>query len=94
MAEDIVRPVCKCHGEPMTRNSYHPDGSQKWCCASKRRQRSRDDYWERGQRERKLTRYQERKREGVCANCAGALLSDALCWKCLNDREARYALSL
>jgi hypothetical protein len=94
MAEDIVRPVCECHGETMTRNSRRPDGSPRWVCAIERRLRSREDYWKRGQRERKLTRYQERKQQGVCAMCGGPLLTDALCWGCLNDREARYALSL
>jgi hypothetical protein len=31
------RPLCSCHGEPMSRHGRKPDGSQRWRCAVKHR---------------------------------------------------------
>lgn len=32
-------------------------------------------------------RYARRKDAGVCAHCEGPLLTEALCWDCLNRLE-------
>ena len=91
MAED--RPLCRCHGEPMTRNARQASGRQKWTCAILRRQRSRDDYWLRGRREKLLAQYRERRAAGVCVRCGGRPIG-AVCWDCLNDMETRDALRI
>lgn len=88
------RPKCPCHGEPMTKNGHNPGGPQRWVCSHFRRQRSRDDYWKRGQRQILLAQYQARKEEGVCVRCRGPLTTSALCWDCLNEQEERHALRL
>jgi hypothetical protein len=47
MAEDVARPLCKCHGEPMVKNgiyrSFHGKPVtpyQDWRCAIERRERA------------------------------------------------------
>ena len=94
-AEDVERPKCECHGEPMTRNGHNsPAGPQKWCCAIVRRERSRDDYWKRGRKENLAAVYRERVERGVCGRCEGPLLTESVCWDCLNAMEERHALGL
>ena len=88
------RPTCACHGEPMTRNGHNrAGGRQRWICTVERRQRSHDDYWKRGRREKLLAQYAERKANGVCVRCGGTPIG-TVCWDCLNDMEARYAFSV
>lgn len=87
------RPICQCHGEPMARNG-HDRGRQRWMCAEARRSRSREDYYERGHRERKRCLYYERKAEGLCTSCGAPSLTTALCWSCLSRLEEHYALRL
>lgn len=93
-AEDVERPTCECHGEPMTRNGHRPDGKQRWLCPDERRRRSHDDYWLKGGKERLAALYRDRAERGVCRRCEGPLLTDALCWNCLNEMEARDAIRL
>ena len=78
----------------MTRNGHNPGGPQRWVCSLYRRERSKQDYWDRGVRQRLLEQYAKRKSEGVCVRCAAPRLSDALCWDCLNEMEERHAISL
>lgn len=87
------RPLCKCHGEPMYRNSFLPSGKQKWCCKRKRDATGKRHH-ENGGREKRLARYRDRVERGVCVKCEGPLTSSVLCWDCLNEQEARYALRL
>ena len=85
------RPLCKCHGVPMMRNSYQKNGKQKWACSRKRSaysKRSYEDRW----RELLKVRYAERKTAGNCTRCNQPALSETLCWKCLSELEARRAL--
>jgi hypothetical protein len=49
-------------------------------------ERNREKYLEMMQSSRRR-RYWRRKREGVCTECGGALLSESLCWDCLNRLE-------
>lgn len=89
------RPLCPCHGEPMTGNGRnYPGGPQRFTCAIGRRQRSRDDYWIRGRKEKLREKYLDRKARGVCARCEGPLLTESVCWDCLNEMEERHALGL
>jgi hypothetical protein len=88
----VERPACKCHGEPMLRNAHERNGSQKWCCAIKRKKRAKEAYWQKGVREKLIEQYRQRVAEGVCVNCRGPLTSSVLCWECLNRQEARYAV--
>lgn len=89
-AEDVERPNCECHGEPMVRNGNWR-GVQRWTCAGARRQRSRDDYYLRGGRGRAAALYRERQNAGVCVRCARPRLTESLCWDCLDEMESRYA---
>lgn len=92
MAEDIARPLCKCHGEPMVRNSYQPDGRQKWGCGIKRRQYGKNNYWDGPGAENRRELAASRKRAGLCVRCGvERLLGEALCWTCMNYMEARVA---
>lgn len=93
MAED-TRPLCKCHGEPMVRNSFQPNGNQKWGCGRKRRLYGRRRYWERGEKAKRAALYQDRKRRQVCTRCEGPLTTEALCWDCLNELEERHAVRI
>ena len=98
----MERPLCACHGEPMTGNGVVPS----WRCAVRNRERFRKDYRSRPEfaareraraaenyRARGRTRRREveaaRKARGVCVRCEGLLLSEVLCWDCLNKMEAR-----
>jgi len=36
-AEDMSRPVCKCHGFPMRKHGFRQNGKQTWSCSLKRR---------------------------------------------------------
>lgn len=85
-------------------------GRQKWQCAIRERARQAALYagpeFQKRKKERarvlyalswreiKRERYEDRKRRGVCTKCEAPLLSDTLCWDCLNDQEARHAVSL
>ena len=91
-AEDVERPKCKCHGEPMVKNSRERNGSQKWACGRNRRRHGRRVYWERGGKQHKRTQYEDRVARGVCARCEGPLTSERLCWNCLSELEERRAL--
>lgn len=87
------RPLCPCHGEPMTRNGRNrPEGPQKWTCSVTRRERSRDDYWKRGGRGQKAAMYQDRLRREVCGRCGRPRLTESVCWDCLNVMEERHAV--
>ncbi len=94
--DDIERPLCKCHGLPMTRNSYQRNGNIKWACKIVRRTYSKRFYEEGGGRERMRTEYEQRVHDEVCVRCKGPLTSDRLCWKCLNylEQNARYRIHL
>ena len=39
-------------------------------------------------------RYERRKDEGACTRCGGPLLSEALCWDCLNELEVNRGIRL
>lgn len=93
MAED-TRPLCKCHGEPMVKNSRRRNGDQKWSCVLKRRSYGRRVYWEQGGKEAKAAQYRDRKSREVCTRCEGPLTSEALCWDCLNELEERSAVRI
>ena len=88
------RPLCKCHGETMVKNSRQPNGNQKWGCGRRRRQYGKDNYWKLDGKEKHRLLAEEHKAEGLCVRCGKEpLLSEALCWDCLNYMEARVALS-
>ncbi len=99
-AEDVERPNCECHGEPMARNGRY------WRCAVVNRARFRrryanDPVFAERERARVMAHYRERgrgqrhaieasrKARGVCVKCEQPLLSEALCWDCLNRMEER-----
>ena len=88
MAED-TRPNCKCHGEPMHRN-----GPTDFRCSVKKRARERARHWNEGGRERRIARYDALKAQGLCTRCKQPALTSSVCWDCLNDQEARDAISL
>ena len=92
MAEDtLVRPLCKCHGEPMLRNVYYRDRIS-WACSVNRREQVRKHHWEGGGRERRIANYQARKAKGLCTRCGAPALTASVCWDCLNYVEERYAI--
>jgi len=86
----------------MAKDGHH-NGKQKWQCRMNERARqkalSADPLFVemkcRKERERYLNGgsdkhrvlYHERKARGVCTNCEAPLLSEALCWGCLNLQE-------
>ncbi len=86
------RPLCKCHGETMMRNSYQRSGRQKWACRRRRLASSRKRYWELGLKERMKEQYEERRAREVCVRCEGPLTSEVLCWNCLSELEERRCL--
>ena len=106
MAED-TRPLCKCHGEPMLRDGHHRGKQKWQCGIHERARQARlyarpefakhkrdemlDHWHNRGGRRRALARYRERKLRGVCTKCEAPILSESLCWNCLNDREEYLA---
>jgi hypothetical protein len=103
--EDVARPICKCHGEPMIKDGFRR-GKQAWQCRIKERARQAvlyaDPEWAEEKKaklrafwtpERHKERYYGRKERGLCTKCgARPLLSEALCWECLNYYEFRYML--
>jgi len=76
-------------------------GKQKWQCGVRERARQAALYADPVFRARKLKdmkdhssvksreRYYARIDAGVCTRCMGPLLSDTLCWDCLNNLEER-----
>lgn len=76
----------------MWKDGRHGAGVQ-WVCAVKRRISKKR--WSTRNRERQLEMQRvagrrlrmSRKEAGVCVNCGGALLSESLCWDCLNRLE-------
>ena len=99
-AEDVERPTCKCHGEPMTGSVQRGD----WRCAIRNRERYRERYrsdlafaeservrmaavYRRQGRDKARKRDEDRKARGLCVKCLQPLLSEALCWDCLNRME-------
>lgn len=92
MAEDM-RPLCRCHGEPMMRSSYQPSGRQKWACRHNRKRHARSEYVRAGKESRRILA-DSRKAQGLCVRCGREpLLGEALGWDCLNYMEARCAIS-
>ena len=70
-----------------------PNGRDRLTCATTRRastkrwaERNREQQLE-AQRKCRRRLYASRKEAGVCTNCGGPLLSEALCWGCLNRQE-------
>jgi hypothetical protein len=83
------------------------DGRQAWQCRVKERARQavlyadpdfaekkRAEQRARWPAERTRGRYYERKDRGVCVKCQGPLLSETLCWNCLNYFEAQSYLRM
>jgi hypothetical protein len=107
MAEDIVRPLCRCHGEPMLKDG-HWRGVQKWQCRIIERARQAQLYaekgehqrakmrhhWRNGGREVAQARHRDRKAQGLCVRCKGPILSESLCWDCLTKREEYVAVRI
>ena len=109
LMDDLERPLCKCHGEPMVKDG-HERGRQKWQCRVVERARQARLYtdpryvtkkcahqreqWPHSEaRDVKLARYQERKARGLCTKCGAPGLSETLCWDCLNYQEEYSALN-
>ena len=82
-------------------------GRQKWQCGVKERARQKVLYADPVFREHKLAqlransteraqaRYYARKEAGVCTRCAdNPILSETLCWDCLNYMEEIRAISI
>lgn len=107
-AEDVDdRPTCECHGEPMARSGIKR-GVQQWRCGVRNRERYRERYadpafaarkraevtayYRTVDKARRRKRYEERRARGVCVTCSGPLLSECLCWECLNRMEERRAV--
>lgn len=109
-SQTIERPLCKCHGLPMSKDGFYR-GVQKWQCGVFERERQKllysdpeyaakrkvqvREYWRNGGgREKALALYYERKAQGLCTKCGEPGLSESLCWSCLNNREEYVAVSL
>lgn len=102
MAEDVVNhPPCRCHGVPKTKAGrcrikerarqarLYADPEY----AERKRRRAREIH-DRGYGEVRRARAEDRKARGLCIVCEQPLLSESLCWDCLNKLEARRAFRL
>lgn len=109
-AEDVERPLCRCHGVPMLKDG-HWRGRQKWQCGVMERARQavlyaqpehaerksvemRDNWWHHGGKERARARYDKRKDDGLCVKCGQPTLSETQCWDCLNYGEEYRAVHI
>ena len=101
------RPLCKCHGEPM----HKRDGGYYRCAIKERERKRRyyeanvekerernhgyrEANWEK-ERDRHRRRRQALKDAGRCVNCGEPVLSETLCWECLDKKRFQgYRIAL
>lgn len=78
----------------MLKNGHRGGRRQGYRCPIKKRERMHVYYEVRG-RDRKREKYEESKANGMCTRCRQQpLLSEALCWDCLNDMEVNDAVRI